>query len=48
MKRAGGGPSTDAGIYHLYKELAQRAGDPQTARPEPLSVIAKRLGLLRW
>jgi hypothetical protein len=33
------------GIYQYYKELAQA---PQTARPEPLSVMAKRLGLLRW
>jgi hypothetical protein len=33
------------GIYQYYKELAQ---NPQTARPEPLSVMAKRLGLLRW
>jgi len=33
------------GIYQYYKELAQQ---PQTARPEPLSVMAKRLGLLRW
>jgi len=26
---------------------AQQSGDPQTAQPEPLSVIAKRLGILR-
>ena len=26
---------------------AQQSGDPQTARPEPLSVTAKRLGILR-
>jgi hypothetical protein len=26
---------------------AQPSGDPQTARPEPLSVMAKRLGILR-
>ena len=26
---------------------AQQSGDPQTARPEPLSVMAKRLGILR-
>jgi hypothetical protein len=26
---------------------AQQKGDPQTARPEPLSVMAKRLGILR-
>jgi len=33
------------GIYQYYKELAR---EPQSARPEPLSVMAKRLGLLRW
>ncbi len=32
------------GIYQYYKELARA---PHTARPEPLSVVAKRLGLLR-
>ena len=26
---------------------AQQSGDPQTAPPEPLSVMAKRLGILR-
>jgi len=26
---------------------AQQCGDPQAARPEPLSVMAKRLGILR-
>jgi hypothetical protein len=26
---------------------AQQSGDPQNARPEPLSVMAKRLGILR-
>ena len=26
---------------------ARQSGDPQTARPEPLSVMAKRLGILR-
>ena len=41
LKQAGREPG---GIYQYYKELAQ---DPQTARPEPLSVMAKRLGLLR-
>ena len=42
FKQAGSGPSTDAGIWHLYKERygAQQAG-LQTARPEPLSVMAK-------
>ncbi len=42
LKQAGREPR---GIYQYYKELAQ---EPQTARPEPLSVMAKRLGLLRW
>jgi hypothetical protein len=42
LKQAGREPG---GIYQYYKELAQA---PQTARPEPLSVMAKRLGLLRW
>ena len=32
------------GIYQYYKELSQQ---PQTARSEPLSAMAKRLGLLR-
>jgi hypothetical protein len=37
-----------AGIWHLYKQQyeAQQAG-LQTARPEPLSVMAKKLGILR-
>ena len=42
LKQAGREPG---GIYQYYKALAQA---PQTARPEPLSVMAKRLGLLRW
>jgi predicted phage terminase large subunit-like protein len=48
FKQAGSGPSTDAGIWHLYMERygAQQAGS-QTARPEPLSVMAKRLGIIR-
>jgi len=50
FKQAGSGPSSNAGIYQLYKEQyeAQQAGASQPARPEPLSVMAKRLGLLRW
>jgi predicted phage terminase large subunit-like protein len=49
LKRAGSGPTTDAGIWHLYRQQyeAQQAG-VQTARPEPLSVMLKRMGLLRW
>jgi len=42
LKQAGREPG---GIYQYYKELAQ---EPQTTRPEPLWVMAKRLGLLRW
>jgi hypothetical protein len=41
--KRGSGPSSDAGIHQLYKELAER---PRTARPESLSAMAKRLGLL--
>ena len=50
LKRAGGGPSSNAGIWHLYREQyeAQLAGASQSAWPEPLSMMAKRLGLLRW
>ena len=49
FKQAGSGPTSDAGIWHLYKQRyeAQRAGASQTERPEPLSVMAKWLGLLR-
>jgi predicted phage terminase large subunit-like protein len=36
-------------MWQMYKQhQAQQAGAPQTARPEPLSVMAKRLGLPRW
>ncbi len=47
FKRAGSGPITDAGIWHLYKQRAEelRASPPGL---EPLSVMAKRLGLLPW
>jgi predicted phage terminase large subunit-like protein len=41
--KRGSGPRSDAGIHQLYKELAER---PHAARPEPLSLMAKRLGLL--
>jgi len=35
-------------IWQMYKQhQAQQAGASQTARPEPLSVIARRLGILR-
>ena len=50
LKRAGGGPTSNAGIWHLYRERyeAQQAGITQPAQSEPLSAIAKRLGILRW
>jgi predicted phage terminase large subunit-like protein len=46
FKRAGGGPNTDAGIWHLYRERyeAQQAGAPQPAKLPPLSTL---LPLLR-
>ena len=49
FKQAGSGPSSNAGIWHLYKRRyeAQQAAAFHTPRPEPLSVIAKRLGVLR-
>jgi predicted phage terminase large subunit-like protein len=43
LKRAGSGPSSNAGIYQLYKELAE---GPQNARPEPLSTLLPILR--RW
>jgi hypothetical protein len=48
FKQAGSGPSSNAGIWHLYRQQyeAEQAGS-QTARPEPLSVMARRLGILR-
>ena len=49
FKQAGRGPTSNAGIWHLYKQRfeAQQRGELRPARPEPLSVMAKRLGLLR-
>ena len=43
------GPTSNAGIWHLYKQRyeAQQRGDLRPAKPEPLSVMARRLGLLR-
>ena len=36
-------------MWQMYKQhQAQQADASQTARAEPLSVIAKRLGILRW
>jgi predicted phage terminase large subunit-like protein len=35
-------------MWQMYKQQqAQQSRDPQTVKPEPLSVIAKRLGILR-
>ena len=42
FKAAGRAPG---GLYLYYQTLADQ---PQTARPEPLSTTAKRLGILRW
>jgi hypothetical protein len=38
FKRAGSGPSSNAGIYQLYKELAEQAR-MQTPKPAPLSTL---------
>ena len=48
FKQAGSGPTSNAGIWNLYKQQyeAQQAG-LQNPRPEPLSVMARRLGILR-
>ena len=42
FKQTGRGPTTNAGIWHLYRQRyeAQQAGASQTERPEPLSVMA--------
>jgi predicted phage terminase large subunit-like protein len=49
FNQAGCGPSSNAGIWYLYKEQyeAQQSAS-QPVRPEPLSSIARRLGILRW
>jgi len=49
FKQAGSGPTSNAGIWHLYKEQyeARQRGELRPAKPEPLSVMAKRLGILR-
>jgi predicted phage terminase large subunit-like protein len=41
LKRAGSGPTSNAGIWHLYKERyeAQQAGGSQTATLPPLSTL---------
>jgi len=48
LKRAGSGPSSNAGIWHLYRERyeAEQAGSSLPGRPEPLSMMLKRMGLL--
>jgi phage terminase large subunit-like protein len=47
LKRAGGGPSSNAGIWHLYKEQyeAQQTGASQSPQLPPLSTLLPRL---RW
>ena len=49
IKQASSEPTSNARIWHLYKQRyeAQQAGLP-AARPEPLSVLAKGMGLLPW
>ena len=48
-KQAGSGPSSNAGIWRLYEQQyeAQQAASSQTPKREPLSVMARRLGILR-
>ena len=47
FKHAGRGvPTTNAGIFEYYRQLAEEAQAAPT-RPQPLSVMAKRLGILR-
>jgi hypothetical protein len=45
FKQAGSGPSPSAGIWHLYRQQyeAQQAAASQMPKPEPLSVMARRL-----
>jgi len=45
--KRGSGPSSDAGIFELYRQRAEEARAAPPARPEPLSSMAKRLGILR-
>jgi predicted phage terminase large subunit-like protein len=46
--KRGSGPSSDAGIFELYRQRAEELRRGQgAARPEPLSVMAKKLGILR-
>jgi hypothetical protein len=48
FKQAGGGPSSNAGIWHLYKQQydAQQTGAAQTPKPPPLSTLFPLLR--RW
>jgi predicted phage terminase large subunit-like protein len=45
FKRAGGGPGSHAGMWHLYKGLAEQAR-AQTPKPAPLSTLLPILR--RW
>ena len=46
FKQAGSGPTSNA--WHLYRQQSEaQQAHLQPARPEPLSVIANRLGILR-
>jgi predicted phage terminase large subunit-like protein len=45
FKQAGSGPSSNAGIWHYYKELAEQART-QTPKPAPLSTLLPILR--RW
>ena len=44
--KRGAGPSSNAGIFELTRQLAEEARAAPT-QPEPLSVMARRLGILR-
>jgi hypothetical protein len=45
FKQAGGGPTSNAGMWHLYKELAEqsRTQTPKPARLSSLLPILRRL-----
>jgi hypothetical protein len=45
FKQAGGGPRSNAGMWHLYKELAEQTRT-QTPKPAPLSTLLPVLR--RW
>jgi hypothetical protein len=50
FKQAGGGPSSNAGIWHLYKQQydAQQTGAAQTPKLPPLSTLFPLLRLWPW